>query len=151
METGFNLKIIALGSVTAILGLADLGGEGLVATITDKIGIRTSLGVGIALSAMAALFLPLISENLVGALFMVFLFYLFFEFSIVSNVARTTELAPDMRATMMSGVIAGSQLGRGIGAWIGPSLFNIGIWANCVVAAGLSLTALVIMFKFVRE
>jgi predicted MFS family arabinose efflux permease len=151
MESGFNLEIIALGSATAVLGLADLIGVGLVATITDKIGIRTGLGFGIGLTALAALILPLISKDLVSALLAVFLFYLFFEFSIVSNIARTTELIPDSRATMMSGVIAGSQLGRGIGAWLGPVLFNYGIWANCIVAASLNFIALAIIIKFMRE
>jgi predicted MFS family arabinose efflux permease len=151
MESGFNLEIIALGSATAVLGLADLIGVGLVATITDKIGIRTGLGIGIGLTALAALILPLISKDLVSALLAVFLFYLFFEFSIVSNIARTTELIPDSRATMMSGVIAGSQLGRGIGAWLGPVLFNYGIWANCIVAASLNFIALAIIIKFMRE
>lgn len=151
MESGFNLEIIALGSATAVLGLADLIGVGLVATIADKIGIRTGLGIGIALTALAALILPLFSKDLASALLAVFLFYLFFEFSIVSNIARTTELIPDSRATMMSGVIAGSQLGRGIGAWLGPVLFNYGIWANCVVAASLNFIALAIIIKFMRE
>lgn len=151
MESGFNLEIIALGSATAVLGLADFIGVGLVATITDKIGIRTGLGIGIGLTALAALILPLFSKDLASALLAVFLFYLFFEFSIVSNIARTTELIPNSRATMMSGVIAGSQLGRGIGAWLGPVLFNYGIWANCVVAASLNFIALAIIIKFMRE
>lgn len=151
MEQGFNLEILAIGTATAILGFADLTGEGLVATITDRIGIRNSLTIGIALTVLTSLFLPLLSSSVVSALLMVFFFYLFFEFSVVTNLARMTELKPDIRATMMSGLIAGAQLGRGIGALVGPVLFQSGIWLNCIAAGSLNIAALVIISRFVRE
>jgi predicted MFS family arabinose efflux permease len=151
MEIGFNLEILALGSVTAVIGFADLTGVTLVATVTDRLGIRNSLGIGIALTAAAALLLPMFSNSVGSALLMVFLFYLFFEFSIVSNMARMTELEPNIRATMMSGLIAGSQLGRGIGAWIGAFLFKSGLWSVCIAAASLNIIALLLIYKFVRE
>lgn len=151
MEAGFDLSVLALGSATAVLGFADLSGVGLVAILTDRLGTRNSLGIGIALTAVASILLPIFSLSVGSALVMVFFFYLFFEFSIVSNMVRMTELEPGLRATMMSGLIAGSQLGRGIGAWLGPFLFQSGIWSNCIVAACLNIIALVIMYRFVRE
>jgi predicted MFS family arabinose efflux permease len=151
MEEGFNLEILALGSATAVIGFADLAGVTLVATITDRLGIRNSLGIGIALTTGAVLLLPTFSTSVGSALLMVFLLYLFFEFSVVSNMTRMTELEPKIRATMMSGLIAGSQLGRGIGAWLGPVLFKSGIWSNCIVAGSLNIIALVIIYRFVRE
>lgn len=151
MEGEFKLEILALGSITGILGFAYLSGQGLVAAISDRIGLRTALSGGIAGSILAALILPLVSKQLVGALVIVFLFYLLFEFSYISNLALMTEMIPGSRATMLSIVMAGSYLGMGLASWLGPALFNYGILANSLFAAGLNITALVLILRFMRE
>ena len=38
LSDAFGLKIAALAGASAVIGLAELGGEGLVATVTDRIG-----------------------------------------------------------------------------------------------------------------
>ncbi len=151
MEGEFNLEILALGSITGIFGFAYLSGQGLVAAISDRIGLRTALSGGIAVSILAALSLPLVSKQLIGTLIIVFLFYFFFEFSYVSNLALMTEMVPGSRATMLSIVMAGSYLGMGFASWLGPVLFKYGILANSLFAAGLNVAALVLILRFMRK
>jgi len=43
MEGTFGLRIIALGITAAIIGIAELGGEGLTALLVDRLGKRRSV------------------------------------------------------------------------------------------------------------
>jgi predicted MFS family arabinose efflux permease len=151
MEVTFNVEIVALGTMVALLGIADLSAEGIVASLADRVGVRTALIGGVLFSALVALLLPVLTKSLASALVMIFLFYFFFEFSIVSNTTLMTELAPERRGTMMAAVIASTHLGRGFVAWLGPRLFDYGIWANGLMSASFSIAALVLLLRMMRE
>jgi predicted MFS family arabinose efflux permease len=62
-----------------------------------------------------------------------------------------TEFVPNARATTMSALVAGFAAGRGIGALLGPAIFGYGVLANCILAAAFDITALIILYLFVRE
>lgn len=151
MEGSFGLQVAALGAASAVIGAAELGGEGLVAAFADRIGKRRAVAAGIALNSLAGLALPVVGTTTFGALAGLFAFYITFEFTIVSSLPLMTELVPAARATMMSANHTALLLGRALGALIGPSLFARGILANAAVAAGLNLTALLALALFVRE
>jgi predicted MFS family arabinose efflux permease len=150
-EDAFALTVAALGAASIVIGLAELGGEGLVAGITDRIGKRRSVAIGLMLTALASLALPVLGATLPGALFAVFLLYLFFEFTIVSSIPLMTEQTPGARSTLMATNIAAFSLGRVIGALAGGPLFAIGLGANGVVAAIFNLLALAVLLAFVKE
>ncbi len=151
MEDAFGLRIAALGAATAVIGLAELGGEGLVAGLTDRIGKRRSLAAGILLSCGTLLALPLLGTTLAGALVGLFALYLTFEYSIVSSLPLMTEQVPAARSTLMATNIAGLSLGRSLGALVGGRLFALGMQANTVAAAMLNLLALGLLLAFVKE
>ena len=46
MEDLFGLQVVALGAASAVIGIAELGGEGLVAAFVDKLGKRRAVGGG---------------------------------------------------------------------------------------------------------
>jgi predicted MFS family arabinose efflux permease len=150
-EDAFGLTIVALGAATAVIGLAELGGEGLVAGLTDRLGKRRSVAIGISLTALASLALPVLGTTLIGALFGLFMMYLFFEFAIVSTLPLMTEQVAGARSTFMATNIAAASLGRSLGALAGGPLFAIGLVANGLVAAGLNIAALVLLLSLVRE
>lgn len=149
LEGAFGLQVAALGLASAVIGVAELTDEGTVAALTDRIGMRRAVSLGIMLSAAAALALPLLGRSLPGALAGLFLFYLSFEFSFVSLLPLMTELVPGARATLMAGNIAAVSLGRMLGAVAGPLLFRVGLLANGVTAAVVDLVALAVMLAFV--
>ena len=126
MESSFGLRIAALGVASAVIGFAELGGETLTATITDRLGKPRAVAAGVLLNCMAALALPFLGSTLPGAFIGLFLFYLTFEFAIVSSIALMTEVLPPARATLMASGIAAHSLGRALGALVTAPLFALG-------------------------
>jgi predicted MFS family arabinose efflux permease len=151
LEDSFGLKVIALGAATAVIGVAELGGESLVAGLVDRLGKRRSVAIGIVLNGLAGMALPSLGRSLPGALAGLFLIYLTFEFTIVSAIPLMTELVPGARATVMAANVGSHSAGRALGALIGPALFTSGLLTNVGVAAGLDFLALVLLLIFVRE
>jgi predicted MFS family arabinose efflux permease len=151
LEQAFALQVIALGAASIVVGAAELVGEGLVAGITDRMGKLRSVAVGILLNSVAAVLLPFLGQTLPGAGVGLFLFYVTFEFTLVSAIPLMTELVPSARATVMASNISSHALGRALGALVGPALFAFGFVANGLAAAGLNLLALLLLALYVRE
>jgi predicted MFS family arabinose efflux permease len=142
MESAFGLQIAALGLASAVIGLAELGGEGLVGGLADRLGKIRAIGLGLVANCLAAILLPLLGRSLAGALVGLFLFFITFEFTLVSIIPLMTELQPGARATLMAFNIAGLSLGRAIGDLIGPFLYTGGIALSVSVAVVFNLLAL---------
>lgn len=151
MEDSFELKITALGAASAVIGIAELSGEGLVAGLVDRLGKRRALGLGISLNALASLLLPVLGFNVIGALVGLFMFYLTFEFAIVSAIPLMTELVPTARATLMAGFAAALASGRMFGSLLGPPLFDLGLIANGMAGALFNILALGILILFIHQ
>lgn len=150
LEQSFGLQILALGTASALIGVAEFSGEGLVAGFSDRIGKRRTVVLGLALAAGTCALLPAVSQTLAGALIALFLIYIGFEVAIVSAIPMMTELVPGARATVMGGNVAVLSLGRAVGAAIGPTLLSAGIWANSYTAALLTVASMAILLFFVR-
>lgn len=150
LEGSFGLKVIALGAASSVIGIAELTGEGLVATLTDRMGKNRATRVGILITAGACLILPLIGRSIAGVLIGLFLFYLSFEFTFVSLISLVTELAPSARATLMAGNLAAAASGRALGAVAGPWLFSFGIATDATSAALISLVAGLVLWRWVK-
>ncbi len=150
-EDAFALSVTALGAASIVIGVAEFSGEGLVAGIVDRMGKKLSVAIGLLLTAIASLLLPIIGVTLAGALVAVFLLYLIFEFTIVSSIPLMSEQTPGARSTLMATNIGAFSLGRSLGALAGEPLFSIGLLANGIVAAVLTLIALGLLLALVRE
>jgi predicted MFS family arabinose efflux permease len=150
LEGAFGLKVIALGAASSVIGFAELSGEGLVATLTDRLGKERAVGTGIVVTAASCLLLPVLGRSIPGVLIGLFLFYLSFEFSFVSLISLVSELVPTSRATLMAGNLAASAGGRALGAVIGPWLFSFGIATDAVSGALMSLAAGLVLWRWVR-
>jgi len=79
LEDSFGLKIAALAGASAVIGLSELSGEGLVALTTDRLGKPRALALGLGGNILASLLLPIVGRTEVGALVGLFLFYITFE------------------------------------------------------------------------
>lgn len=151
MEDSLGLQITALGAASALIGISELGGEGLVAGLSDRLGKRRAVTFGLMFSAAALLALPVLASNLIGALLGLFLTYLSFEFTIVGMLPLMTEQVPRARSTLLAAVVGAFSLGRALGALIGGPLFAKGIQGNALVAATLNLIALLLLLTLVDE
>jgi predicted MFS family arabinose efflux permease len=144
LEKDFNLSILALGLGTSIIGVAELLGEGMTATLADKFGLKRSLVVGILLTAISYGVLPFLGQTLPMALTGIFIIFLIFEYTIVTALSLCTELLPGSRATMMAGFLAAGGLGRVFGAMVGgPVWLSGGILSTGLVSSVISGLALV--------
>lgn len=158
IEDSFGVKIAALALASAIIGISELSGELLVGGLSDRLGKRRSVASGIVFNCLAVLALSAIGKNLAGALVGLFLFYITFEFSIVSMIPLMTEVLPEARASVMALFIAGISLGRAAGALLAPILYEAGwlpagfsrLFFLSVGAAALNLLALAAL-RLVKE
>jgi len=151
LEQAFQLQVLALGAASAVIGVAELTGEGLVAGLADKLGKRRAVAIGIGTNILAALALPVLGISIPGALLGLFLFYITFEITLVSAIPLMTELVPEARATVMAGNVGSHSAGRSLGALIALPLFAGGLWGNTLAAVGFNLLALFLLLRFVRE
>lgn len=126
LEDAFSLGVVALGAASSVIGLAELIGEGLTASIADRLGLKRSIMAGFTLSTLSYLLLPLFGHTLPLALTGLFVVFLSFEFAIVTTISLATEVLPGARATMMSSFMATMGVGRVIGALTGGSIWLAG-------------------------
>ena len=142
LESSLGLQIAALGAASAVIGFSELGGESLVALAADRLGKMRSVGLGLAANTAVVLVLPFLGRTRFSALAGLFVFYLTFEFAIVTFISLMTEVRPGARATMMAFHMAFLSLGRAVGAGSAAWLFGLGFWAVAAAAAVLNLAAL---------
>ena len=140
-ENDFGLGAAALGASAVVIGGAELIGESLTAAAADRMGLKRSAGIGLAVLAFAYAALPLWGVNLVGALAGLFTVFTVFEFTLVTCLSLATELVPGQRATMMSGFFAAAGLGRVCGAVMGVPLWQ----AGGIVSVSSASTALTLL------
>ena len=144
LEKAFSVGIVALGMATSIIGAAELVGEILVATLSDRFGLKRAVMIGVTICIFTYSLLPFVGQSLLTALTGLFIHFLIFEFTIISSLALCTELQPEMRATVIAGFFAAAGLGRIVGALIGgPIWLAGGLVATSLVSAGITALALI--------
>lgn len=148
LENSFGLKLAALGAAAAVLGLAELGGEGLSTGLVDWLGKEWSVRAGLLLNSLAAIGLVFSGGAVWSALLGLFVFYLSFEFTIVSALPMMSEAMPALRATVMASTVASFSIGRAVGAIVGPFLFTTWSFpANAAAAVVFNLAAIFLLSR----
>jgi MFS transporter, DHA1 family, inner membrane transport protein len=149
LEQSFGLKLAALGAASALIGISELSGESLGGALSDRLGRKRTVMIGMGLIAMVAAALPFISSSKFGALAGLFFFYLAFEFTFVSTLPLMTELVPEARGTLLGVNVAVISLGRMVGNLAATLVFTIGFWANSLVAVIL-VTGAYFMLRMIK-
>jgi predicted MFS family arabinose efflux permease len=150
LEDSFGLKLAALGAAAAVIGAAEFGGEGLVVATVDRLGKTRALMIGLAGNTVAALVLPLAGRTTAGALAGLALFYLTFEYTVVSMLPVMSEILPRSRATLLAFYAASFSLGRAVGALVSPRLYGLGFAVVALTAAGLNAVAFLFLLRLHR-
>jgi predicted MFS family arabinose efflux permease len=151
LEDAFALKIVALAGASAVIGFAELGGEGLVALFVDRLGKHRAVAIGLVANSGSALLLPFLGRTSAGALVGLFLFYITFEFTLVSIIPMMTEVLPEARATVMAFNVAGESLGRAIGAPLAPFLYSYGFPVVALGAVVFNVFALLALIRMQQK
>ena len=119
LEQQFHLSVAQLGLGSSVIGVAELCGEFMTVGLADRMGKPRALFMGIGLSMVGYLVLPWTDISLPFALAGLFALFIAVEFTFVTALSMATEILPDQRATMMSGLLAVAGLGRMAGAIAG--------------------------------
>lgn len=149
IEASFGIQLAALAVAAAVIGMAELSGEGIVTFFADKFGKRRLVLISVSGNILACLILPLTGVNLNLALVGLFFFYLTFELSVVASIPLATELSPHSRAMYLTVLMTAVTLGRALLTPVAPALFASGLLANCLVAAGLNLIAIFVVWRYI--
>jgi predicted MFS family arabinose efflux permease len=149
-EQSFGLRVEELGVASAVIGLAGISGVLMVALLSDRLGKRRTVALGIGVTMLASLSLPFLSGRLTTVLASFFVLYLAFEVAVVAALPLMSELVPRARATLMAANVAAIAAGDALGALIGPQLFKLGLVANTTTSAALNLISLVLLILLVR-
>lgn len=152
LEDSFGLKIAALAGASAVIGISELSGEGLVALTTDRLGKPRALVFGLTGNALAAILLTVVGTTEIGALIGLFLFYITFEYVMVSHIPLMTEVIPSARATMLSFNLTGHSLGRVIGALLAAFIYQqFGFLPVTLLAVVFNLLALLALAELTQK
>ena len=152
LEDSFGLKIAALAGASAVIGLSELSGEGLVALTTDRLGKPRALALGLTGNILASLLLPIVGSTEIGALVGLFLFYITFEYVLVSHIPLMTEVMPTARATLLSFNVTGHSLGRMIGALVATFVYErFGFFPITLIAILFNVFALLALGELTQK
>lgn len=148
LEKQFSLAVTALGMASLVISVAELTAEFASAGLVDSLGKRRSVFAGLVLTVGAYLLLPRLAGSLGTALTGVALMFLTFEFSIVASIPLISELAPEVRGTVMALNVSAASLGRMAGSLSGPRLWAAdGLTAVALTSAiFVSIAALIVWF-----
>jgi predicted MFS family arabinose efflux permease len=151
MEGAFQLSVEQLGLSVTVIGIAELIAEAGVALLSDRLGKRQTLLLGMVVCAVCYFLLPFASPNITWALTGIFSVYLAFEFAIVAAIPLMSELMPEYRNTVMSTGIAAHAAGRMMGSLAGAVVFRFGFTWNGIVAGVLTVIGIPLIVWVVKE
>jgi predicted MFS family arabinose efflux permease len=144
LANSFGLQIAALAGASVVIGLSELSGEGLVALTTDRLGKPRAVALGLTGNILASILLPFIGRTETGALIGLFLFYITFEYMVVSQLPLMTESVPQARATVMAFNLVGFGIGRSLGALLSTFIYlRMGFQSVTLIATLFNIFALV--------
>jgi len=146
---GLDIALLILAAI--IIGISELSAEGLVARFVDRLGKPRAVALGLIVNSLAAVLLPLLGGTTSGALFGLFLFFISFEFSLVSMIPMMTEIMPETRATLMAFTVSALSLGRASGALLAPYLYASGLMVSGMAAVAFNGVALLFLQRFIRQ
>jgi predicted MFS family arabinose efflux permease len=152
LEDGFGISVVALGSLTIVLALAELAGEGTTFAFTDRVGKRRMVAIGLVVSATSFASLGFLADSIPGGMGALGVAYFAYEVTIVSAIPLTTELMPGARARLLALFQLAGQGARALGAAIAPVVFaRGGIGANGALSAAFHVISLAILLRWVHE
>lgn len=152
LRSTFSLEAAMLAGVATVIGVAELGGEGLVAGLVDRIGKRRAVIAGSVLNGLACLLLPFMNQSLIGAMVGLFLIFITFEFALVASIPLMTEILPEARTTLMATNVSSLSAGRALGAFIGPLIFGtFGLLGTGITAAAFDAVIIILLLFAIRQ
>ncbi len=143
LKDAFGFSTLGLGAVSILLGGAELAASTSTVRFTDKWGKRRSVRLGTGLMIPTAMALGLVGHVSVAGLGLLVLFFLGFEFAIVSYIPLVPSLQPSNPGAAFGIAVGLGTVGRGATAIASTRLYSShGIGGSGLLAAGCAAAAL---------
>jgi predicted MFS family arabinose efflux permease len=148
----FGLSAAALGLVATGIGLAELSGIVFSGLFVDRIGKHLGSQIGLLLTALMFILLPLTQSSLFLAVLMLIGLGGVLEFTTISLFSLYSEQAPEARAMVFSLTGLGIAIGMALGSPITIVLWEqVNLWAVSVVSTTCLLLAFILVWRFLKE
>ena len=152
LERSYGLGAGELGTTALLVGFALLVGSVGASLVSDRLGKRNSVLIGVVAMMIANLLLPVFDVGRVAAVAGVMLALAVLEFTIVSHIPLVSEQVPDQRGKVLSLATGMSLIGRSLGGLTGPwALTTFGIGVVGPMAAAIAGGAVVTLLAWVRD
>ena len=145
LEADFGLSVAGIGTFTLAIAAAEVMGEGLVAAVSDRVGLKRMWLGGLVVTAFAYLSFGMVGSSLAMAVVVVVVWITAFEVTIVSSIPFVSELS-DARERVLSTLLVSIGIGRAAGALVAQPLYSGGgiargtvVSAACVAVGALLL------------
>ena len=139
----------ALAGIAFLLGLGELTASFTTSRLTDRWGKRQSMRRGASLMVPTAVLLAIgLSTHLGTGLVLLVLFFLGFEFAIVSSISLTSNLIPGRPSAGIGFGIAAGTFGRAVAAIPATRLYDShGFGGSMILAGGCAAACALILIR----
>lgn len=137
LEDAYGFSVAGIGGVSFLIGAVELCGSGGSMRFTDALGKRRSVALGGALMVPAGVGLAMVDPPVALGVALLALFFVAFEFGIVSAVPILSELHPEARATSIAIGVAFMTCGRAAAAPLTTRLYSTYGMGGPALAAAL--------------
>ncbi|MFP5298554.1 MAG: MFS transporter [Actinomycetota bacterium] len=151
LESDFGLSIAGIGLFTLVIAVAELGGEGAVMAVSDRIGLKRMWLWGAIVSGGAYLALGAVGGSLAAAVGVVMIWIVAFEVTIVAAIPFASELKAESRDRFLSLFAVMVSAGRVAGALLAQPLFSAGDMGAVGAASAAAVFASAILLLFVPD
>ena len=147
LSRDFGMSIAQIGASTLLIVAAELIGEGLVVTLSDRVGLARTLFSALLVSATAYGALGMIGGHVTLAVAAIGTLFIAFEVTVVVLIAFASTVVhrtPE-RARLLGALMAAVACGNAAGAVLAPVIFALGgialsgVAAACTVAVAAAL------------
>lgn len=148
----FGLGAAALGLVATGIGLAELCGIAFSGLFIDQIGKHLGSQIGLLLTALFFMLLPLTQSSLFLAVLILIGLGGVLEFTTISMFSLYSEQAPEARAMVFSLASLGMAIGMALGPPVTIILWEqVGLRAVSAVSTGCLLFAFILVWRVLEE
>ncbi len=152
LERSHGFTIAGLAVLATAIGVGELAAEAATVAITDRLGKRRSVALGLAISVAAYVTMMVAGGSTAVAVAALVVGIAGFEFAFVSSIPLATELRPQARIRLLSRFVVAQAGGRGVAAAIAVALFEAaGMAGVALTAAATAAAAAVVVLAGVRE
>ena len=152
LEDDFGFGAARISAIGFLVGGIELFASTSSARLTDRWGKERSIAIGALVIAPAGIVLALGGSNLVVGVAAVVIYFMGFEFSVVSLLPVATQLVPNNPGAGLGWVLGAGTVGRAVMAPIATTTYaNHGIGAPALIGATFGVLGAVCISSFRRR